>query len=134
MLLSTEQHYDMFECNGSKVLHLKYEGDFYSMKLEYLNELQPISGWVSSIVNLDDTIETLIFPSEGESSTRVFSVTINVYNLNETCDYFIMKTLSIRCINVNPFDKEIYTEIIPKVFFEDLVNEKHIKRFDSFII
>ena len=124
MLLSMEKYYHMFENNIVRILHFKSEEDYVSVKLEYLTELRQISSFVSSIVNLDDTLQTILFPILEDEK----SITINVYWLNETCDYFVMKTLNVKCQMVIPIDKAIFIEIIPKDFFDLITTEKHIKK------
>jgi hypothetical protein len=131
MFLSMEKYYQMFEDNiVISILNLQYNEGYFSIKLEYLKELQQVSGLVSSIVNLDSTLQTLLFPSVEDG----YSTTINVYYLNDTCDYFITKTLSVSCRKIDdPIDKTIFEKFISINIYDSITNEKHIKKLSTTI-
>ena len=129
MLLSQEEHLDLFLNQISTKKHIKIDGKYYIVRLEYTSEPILMSDYICSIDGIEPLLQFVLYLIFQKTGRDKF--TINVYFRSNEYDSYFTKTLNLSVQVVDPKDKGKYVEYMPESKIVDLnynlKNEKLVK-------
>jgi len=118
MLLSPEEHLNLFQNKISTTEHIKIDDRYYVVELEYSKEPLQMTDYLSSVDGLETLLQFVLYLIFQKTGRNKF--TINVYVRSNEYDSYFTKTLNVSVQVVDPMDTEEYVDLVPESKIWDL--------------